>query len=201
MEDAINEITRQAGTITNQQAQIDNLTSQVQRMMAALGAQQSAPSSPAAPAAPGMSSRGFESIMDPKMLQKMKSFDGTRASWRSWEFHWKAYLIAHDGRYRGWFADIEAYKEDVKNTDLNENMLHLSNQMYFMLAMAMPDDSIGELILRNCVEGEGATAWKQLLREYSPTEPGDVVSQFRRVPQSSRPAATSQLRSASSMRP
>ncbi len=29
--------------------------------------------------------------------------------------------------------------------------------MYFLLAMAMPDDSVGEMILRNCPEGEGTS--------------------------------------------
>ena len=147
-------------TIRAQQQQIELLTNQVQRMMVALDAQQqSAAQAGAAQTGAARTlttSRGFEATMEPKMLQKMKSFAGTRASWRSWEFHWKAYLIAHDSRYREWFRDVEAYAEDIVNADLTEIMSHLSNPMYFMLAMAMPDDSIGELILRKCVEGEGA---------------------------------------------
>ncbi len=115
------------------------------------------------------------------MLQKMKQFEGTKSTWRSWEFHWKAYLIAHDGRYRDFFAAVESSSCEVLNSAMSPAQKELSNQMYFMLAMAMPDDSVGEMILRNCPKGEGAAAWKRLSNEYSPTEPGDVVAQFRRV--------------------
>eukprot|EP00959_Pyramimonas_sp_CCMP1952_P262695 5493051-Pyramimonas_sp.AAC.1 len=50
-----------------------------------------------------------------------------------------------------------------------------------MLVLAMPEDSTGESILSNTPEGEGALAWKKLLNEYSPNEPGNIVGQFRKI--------------------
>ena len=50
-----------------------------------------------------------------------------------------------------------------------------------MLVLAMPEDSTGETILANTAEGEGAMAWKKLLNEYAPNEPGNIVGQFRKI--------------------
>ena len=121
-----------------------------------------------------------EGIMDTKMLQKVKQFDGTRKGWKTWEFQWRAFLMAQDRRFRPLLQRVDG-DEDVMNNTLGPEMEPLSNQLYYMLVLAMPDESPGETILRNAPEGEGAEAWRRLLREYAPTEPGNVVSQFRKV--------------------
>ena len=39
-------------------------------------------------------------LLDPKILHKVQPFDGHRTSWKTFEFQWRAYLIALDRKYR-----------------------------------------------------------------------------------------------------
>ena len=57
----------------------------------------------------------------------------------------------------------------------------LSTQLYYMLILAMPEDSAGETILRNVVSGEGGMASHRLRKEYAPNEPGDVVCKMQKL--------------------
>ncbi|CAK0862523.1 unnamed protein product, partial [Prorocentrum cordatum] len=97
-----------------------------------------------------------------------------------------AYLVANDFRFRRMFQAIEDEPDvamlvnDVGSVN-NPDFEPLSSQLYFMLVLAMPEDSTGESILSNTPEGEGALAWKKLLNEYSPNEPGNIVGQFRKI--------------------
>ena len=58
-------------------------------------------------------------LLDPKILHKVQPFDGQRASWRSFECQWRAYLIAQDRRYRELLTKIDDPTDDVANVDLN----------------------------------------------------------------------------------
>ena len=44
-----------------------------------------------------------ESVLDPKLVGRVKPFDGQRSSWKTWEFHWKAYLVSQDKAYQEFF--------------------------------------------------------------------------------------------------
>ena len=46
-------------------------------------------------------------IMDPKILHKVKPFDGQRSSWKAFNFQYRAYLIAQDRRYRDLLEQCE----------------------------------------------------------------------------------------------
>ncbi len=58
--------------------------------------------------------------------------------------------------YRDFLAAVGSSSSEVLNSAMSPAQKELSNQMYFMLAMAMPADSVGEVILRNYLEAEGA---------------------------------------------
>jgi len=123
-----------------------------------------------------------EGLLDPKMVGKVKQFDGHRGSWKTWEFHWKAWHISQEFRWQRWFQQVETTAPEVMNHVMEDDMQRaLSTQLYYALIMAMPEDSVGEMIMRNCPEGEGAVAWKRLLKEYSPNQDGDVVNLFRQL--------------------
>ena len=49
-------------------------------------------------------------------------------------------------------------------------------QLYFALVLVMPRESVGEVIVRNVNQGEGAMAWRQILGEYASTDPGNVLA-------------------------
>ena len=100
---------------------------------------------------------GRSELLDPKILHKVQPFDGQRTSWKTFEFQWRAYLIAQD--------------RDFENQEL-------SMQLYFALVLVMPRESVGELIARNVKQGEGAVAWRQILGEYAWTEPGNVLAMW-----------------------
>eukprot|EP00959_Pyramimonas_sp_CCMP1952_P045022 940565-Pyramimonas_sp.AAC.1 len=57
----------------------------------------------------------------------------------------------------------------------------LSTQLYYRLVLAMPEDSVGESIMRNVLHGEGGQAWIRLKAEYAPNEPGNVVARMRQL--------------------
>ena len=42
-------------------------------------------------------------------------------------------------------------------------------QLFFALVIVMPRENVGELIVRNVKQGEGAVAWRQILGEYAST--------------------------------
>ena len=166
----------------NQQAEIEALKQQIIGLMQAAQSSQTVLTAlqAATTTTPSTSSRRqWESVMDTKMINKAKPFDGSRENWRSWEFHWKAYMVAHDHRYLAFIKATEASTTEVDNAALTSEEQQLSTQLYFMLVMAMPDDSVGELIMRSCPEGQGACAWQRLLTEYNPQERGDLIVSVR----------------------
>ena len=40
---------------------------------------------------------------------------------------------------------------------------------------------MGELIVRNVIQGEGAVAWRQILGEYASSEPGTVLAMWSKL--------------------
>ena len=57
--------------------------------------------------------------MDPKIPHKVQPFNGHRTSWKTFEFHWRAYLIAQDRKYRELLDKIDDPTKDVRNGDLD----------------------------------------------------------------------------------
>ena len=43
---------------------------------------------------------GQSELLEPKIIHKVQPFDGQRTSWKTFEFQWRAYLIAQDRKYR-----------------------------------------------------------------------------------------------------
>ena len=120
-------------------------------------------------------------MMDPKILHKVKPFDGQRSSWKTFSFQYKAYLIAQDRRYRALLEKSEDDAEEVDNVNLSQEEEELSTQLYFGLVLAMPEDSVGELIVRNSMTGEGAECWRKLQKEYDPSEAGNVLAMWTKL--------------------
>ena len=54
-------------------------------------------------------------------------------------------------------------------------------QLYFALVLVMPRESVGELIVRNVKQGEGAVSWRQILGEYASTESGNVLAMWSKL--------------------
>ena len=81
-----------------------------------------------------------------------------------------------DKKYRELLARIDDNTKEVHNVDLDPEDEEMSMQLYFALVVEMPRESVGELIVRNVHQGEGAAAWRQLLGEYASTEPGNVLA-------------------------
>ena len=117
-------------------------------------------------------------LLDPKILDKVQPFDGHRTSWKTFEFQWRACLIAQDMKYRELLDKIDDPTKDVRNGDLDLENQELSMQLHFALVLVMPRESVGELIVRNVNQGEGAVAWRQILGEYVSTDPGDVLAMW-----------------------
>ncbi|CAK0855027.1 unnamed protein product [Prorocentrum cordatum] len=113
-------------------------------------------------------------MMDPKVLHKAKPFDRQRASWKTFSSQYKAYLIAQDRKYRPLLEKSEYGAQDVDNVNLSAQGEELSTQLYFALVLVMPEDSVGEMIVRNSSSGEGAACWRQLQKEYNPNEAGNA---------------------------
>ena len=120
-------------------------------------------------------------LLDPKILHKVQPFDGQRTTWKTFEFQWRAYLIAQDRKYRELLEKIDDPTEDVRNIVLDVENQELSMQLYFALVLVMPRESVGELIVRNVNQGEGAMAWRQILGEYASTEPGNVLAMWSKL--------------------
>ena len=78
-----------------------------------------------------------------------------------------------DRKYRELLDKIDDPTKDVRNGDLDLENQELSMHLYFALVL---DESVGELIVRNVNQGEGAVAWRQILGEYASTEPGNVLA-------------------------
>ena len=119
--------------------------------------------------------------MDPKILHKVKPFDGQRSSWKTFSFQYRAYLIAQDRRYRDLLEKCEDGAQEVDNVTLETPEEELSTQLYYALVLAMPEDSVGELIVRNSPVGEGAECWRKLQKEYSPSEAGNVLAMWTKL--------------------
>ena len=124
---------------------------------------------------------GRSELLDPKILHKVQPFDGQRTSWKTFEFQWRACLIAQDRKYRELLEKSTTPTKDVRNGDLDLENQELSMQLYFALVLVMPRESVGELIVRNVKQGEGAVAWRQILEEYASTEPGNVLAMLSKL--------------------
>ena len=120
-------------------------------------------------------------MMDPKILHKVKPFDGQRSSWKTFSFQYKAYLIAQDRRYRPLLEKCEDGAQDVDNVNLTAQEEELSTQLYFALVLVMPEDTVGEMIVRNSSTGEGAECWRKLQKEYNPNEAGNVLAMWTKL--------------------
>ena len=120
-------------------------------------------------------------MMDPRILHKVKPFDGQRSSWKTFNFQYKAYLIAQDRRYRALLEKCEDAAEEVDNVHLTPSEEELSTQLYFALVLVMPEDSVGEMIVRNSASGEGADCWRKLQKEYNPNEAGNVLAMWTKL--------------------
>ncbi|CAK0850454.1 unnamed protein product [Prorocentrum cordatum] len=120
-------------------------------------------------------------MMDPKILHKVKPFDGQRSSWTTFSFQYRAYLIAQDRRYRDLLERCEDGAQEVDNVNLDPQEEELSTQLYYGLVLAMPEDSVGELIVRNSPVGEGAECWRKLQKEYNPSEAGNVLAMWTKL--------------------
>ena len=126
-------------------------------------------------------SPGRPELLDPKILHKVQQFDGQRTSWKTFEFQWRAHLIAQDRKHRELLDKIDDPTKDVRNGDLDLENQELSVQLYFALVLVMPRERAWGLIVRNVKQGEGAVAWRRILGEYASTEPGNVLAMWSKL--------------------
>ena len=54
-------------------------------------------------------------------------------------------------------------------------------QLYFVLVLVMPRESVRKLIVRNVKQGEGVVAWRQILGEHASTEPGNLLAMWSKL--------------------
>ena len=94
---------------------------------------------------------------------------------------WRAHLNAQDRKYRELLEKIDDPTKDVRNGDLDLENQELNMQLYFAPVLVMPRESVGQLIVRNVKQGEGAVAWRQILGEYASTEPGNVLAMWSKL--------------------
>eukprot|EP00959_Pyramimonas_sp_CCMP1952_P011101 232531-Pyramimonas_sp.AAC.1 len=71
-------------------------------------------------------------------------------------------MVANDQRYREFFDKLDEknleHLDDAKNATMSVDGVDwedLSTQLYYMLVLAMPEDSAGETIMRNVLHSEG----------------------------------------------
>ena len=62
---------------------------------------------------------------------------------KTFEFQWRAYLVALDRKYRELLEKIDDPTKDVRNGDLDLEKQELSVQLYFALVLVMPRESVG----------------------------------------------------------
>lgn len=73
----------------------------------------------------------------------------------TFEFRWRAFLISQDRKYRQFLTNIgQAIPGDVDNVSLGVEDEDLSTELYYLLALAMPTDTVAETMVRNQDEGE-----------------------------------------------
>eukprot|EP00959_Pyramimonas_sp_CCMP1952_P463370 9484812-Pyramimonas_sp.AAC.1 len=105
--------------LQQQQQQIAELLQTVQRLQQQ---QQQREAAGQAPGQPVRIAQRFEGVIDAKIIGKVKQFDGSRAGWSTWEFHWRAYMVANDKRYRDFFEKLDdktlEQLEDAKNATM-----------------------------------------------------------------------------------
>ena len=85
---------------------------------------------------------------------KCNPSDGQRASWKSLDFQWHAYLIAQDKMHRTLRAKVGDPATDVNNVDLDHVAEELSVQQYFAHVLVIPRESVAELMARSVSHGE-----------------------------------------------
>ena len=73
-------------------------------------------------------------------------------------------------RYRPLLEKIEDGAWDVENVHLDAREEELSAQLCFGLVLAMPEDSVFEMMARGSAQGESAECWRKLVEEHSPAE-------------------------------
>ncbi|CAK0831915.1 unnamed protein product [Prorocentrum cordatum] len=120
-------------------------------------------------------------MMDPKILHKVMPFDGQRASWKTFGFQCRTYLIAQGRRYRRLLEKCEDGAQDVDNVNLSAQEEELSTQLYFALALVMPEGSAGEMIVGDSSSGEGAAPLRKPQKEYNPNEAGSVLAMWTKL--------------------
>ncbi|CAK0866686.1 unnamed protein product [Prorocentrum cordatum] len=172
LQQLVDQVQRLTTESQNMRQELQNRDVTIAEMRGQLQAQQQAQQQRAAP-------RG--EMMDPKILHKVKPFDGHRASWKTFSFQYRAYLIAQDRRYRDLLERCEDGAQEVDNVNLDAQEEELSTQLYYGLVLAMPEDSVGELIVRNSPVGEGAECWRKLQKEYNPSEAGNVLAMWTKL--------------------
>ena len=123
---------------------------------------------------------GRSELLDPKILHKVQPFDGQRPSWKTFEFKWRAYLIAQDRKYRELFDKIDDPTKDVRNGDLDLENQELSMQLYFALVLVMPR-KCGRVDCEKRETRRRCVAWRQILGEYASTEPGNVLAMWSKL--------------------
>ncbi|CAK0845688.1 unnamed protein product, partial [Prorocentrum cordatum] len=118
----------------------------------------------------------------------VKQFGCSKSGWSTWEFHWRAFMVANDKRYKEFLEKLDGETLDQLDVAKNATMSvddvdweDQSTQLYYMLVLAMPADPAGETIMRNVLHGEGGQAWIRLKGEYAPNEPGNAVARLRQL--------------------
>ena len=85
-------------------------------------------------------------------------------------------MIAQVRKYRDLLRQIDNSPEAMSHVDLQREAKDLSAQLHFALVLVTPKESVGDMIVRNVAQGEGAVAWRMLMDEYAANEPGNVLA-------------------------
>ena len=120
-------------------------------------------------------------VLDPRILHKCNPSTGNERHGRASSFSGEP-ASSHRTRSTAssWKNRRPHHGSPQRSTWTPENE-ELSVQLHFALVLVMPRESVGELIVRNVNQGEGAVAWRQLLGEYASTEPGNVLAMWSKL--------------------
>ena len=116
-----------------------------------------------------------EGVVDTRLLEKPKSFDGAMDNWRQFKFTFLGYAGAVNARLKQAMIESELLQEAaIMNSVLPVGDQQASTQLYFMLVLLL--EGSAQRLLEHAGDGEGLLSWHRLVAEYEPTTAGRETS-------------------------
>ena len=116
-----------------------------------------------------------EGVVDTRLLEKPKSFDGSTDSWRQFKFTFLGYAGAVDSRPKQAMIESEVLPEaSITKSALPARDQRVSTQFYYMSVLLL--EGSAQRLLEHAGDGEGLLSWRRLVAEYEPATAGRETS-------------------------